>query len=734
MQTAPANWATYIANINHKKEYQVIISEKDGTNPVTYGMESIKAASIESALLADDKWIGNCISRKLSISLINTVTVPRMAKIAINVRLVLNGAYTDYMPLGTWWVDERPSGSLWVALTCYDAMLKTEQPFIDAELESSTWPIAMTDAVTEICTRIGVTLDSRTAILTGSDYVVPYTNDLTMREVLENIGAAHGGNWTITSEGKLRLIVLSDAGATPVHALGQKIKSFYSGDALTVSSVTLNDDADNAFTAGDSTGYALNVDCLYATQAIADALCNTTNGTLYGVAYKPFEAMQTYLDPLAELGDDVSVNGISSVIFTADISITSAYTADISCPYEQEVDHEFPYLTAIERQAKRTVKLNSSYYGTTISRTSGLVIDKLVNDVVTARAIFNSDTLAMQALKNGVLTNCVYFDPAIGKFVFDGELSADVINALSAVITPNLYADKATISELTVDQLDTSVKIQNYLKESTADVNYIKAVGQIIQFITASVATAYGATRTSSGSWDMASNQQTDTYYSIATVNNTTGAISYSGGATMSAWDAYNSGRIYRAIDATSFYKLTGKNALAYVLYDVYTAGAVGTNYEQAKNRNGDLLYWTDETHVAATTDETAYPVYIYLYNEAVKMGLSFYDDTGTYIPRIVMGAGTGTGDNDKLIIYKPQDEAIIKYVRYNGEETTISMSEFVDAKMRRLTSCAINKSAGQVTVTMEGESTPVTLTYSETATSMTFTWPDGHTATVAIS
>lgn len=103
-------------------------------------------------------------------------------------------------------------------------------------------------------------------------------------------------------------------------------------------------------------------------------------------------------------------------------------------------------------------------------------------------------------------------------------------------------------------------------------------------------------------------------------------------------------------------------------------------------------------------------------------------------MPVLTLGAGTGTGDNDKLIIYKPQDEAIIKYVRENGEKTTITLSDFVDAKMRRLKSCAIDKTAGSISVTMEGETTPVALTYTETDTSMTFTWPDGFTTTVAIS
>ena len=114
----------------------------------------------------------------------------------------------------------------------------------------------------------------------------------------------------------------------------------------------------------------------------------------------------------------------------------------------------------------------------------------------------------------------------------------------------------------------------------------------------------------------------------------------------MTAWDAFNSGRIYRAINSTSCYKLTGKSALAYIYYDVYTVSAISSgDHEQAKNRNGDLLYWTDDTYVSATTDETDYPVYIYIYNEAVKQMFTFELDSesGNYVPVSIYGAGTGT-------------------------------------------------------------------------------------------
>lgn len=199
-----------------------------------------------------------------------------------------------------------------------------------------------------------------------------------------------------------------------------------------------------------------------------------------------------------------------------------------------------------------------------------------------ARAFFKSDGLKFQA-GDGTGTNWtdkIYFDPTTGTYIFDGTLSADVISALSAVITPNLYAEKATISELTVDQLDTSTKVQNYLSASTADVNYIKIYEQTIEFVTAS----------------------TD-----------------------------------------------------------------GSASEQAVNRNSEPLYWTDETHTAATTTETDYPVYQYTYTEQIKLSLQFISDGSTYTPKIVLGVGDGvTSESAKAIIYKGTDGLEINYYQPN--------------------------------------------------------------------
>jgi hypothetical protein len=85
------------------------------------------------------------------------------------------------------------------------------------------------------------------------------------------------------------------------------------------------------------------------------------------------------------------------------------------------------------------------------------------------------------------------------------------------------------------------------------------------------------------------------------------------------------------------------------------------------------------------------------------------------------------------LFIQKLEDIAKFTYVTDTGAETFLNMTDFVDAKMRRIENVAIDKSSGTVSVLLEGRSSPEMLSYSESADSMTFIWPDGHTARISI-
>lgn len=73
----------------------------------------------------------------------------------------------------------------------------------------------------------------------------------------------------------------------------------------------------------------------------------------------------------------------------------------------------------------------------------------------------------------------------------DGTVIANKLQSKSVVtpttITNTLTAQKAYIAELTVDELETSTKVQKYLVSDITDVNYIRVKGQGISWVTATV-------------------------------------------------------------------------------------------------------------------------------------------------------------------------------------------------------------------------------------------------------
>lgn len=102
------------------------------------------------------------------------------------------------------------------------------------------------------------------------------------------------------------------------------------------------------------------------------------------------------------------------------------------------------------------------------------------------------------------------------------------------------------------------------------------------------------------------------------------------------------------------------------------TASTTGTDDEQAKNRSGQLLYWTDDTFEHVTTSSTEYPAMQYIYTELTKLKLFFEYNGTNYIPKIVFGAGTGEGDNGKAFMYKDEGGLYIDYNTNTGGQFSI--------------------------------------------------------------
>ena len=115
-------------------------------------------------------------------------------------------------------------------------------------------------------------------------------------------------------------------------------------------------------TAGNNSGYVLEIDNPIGTQEIANAILASLR--MRGVKYTPYEADGAMIDPAAEIGDNVNISGVRSTILSMRTVHSHLMSADISAPYDEEVDHEYPYTPKTQREFKR----ESSYARSRISQ------------------------------------------------------------------------------------------------------------------------------------------------------------------------------------------------------------------------------------------------------------------------------------------------------------------------------------------------------------------------------
>lgn len=298
------------------------------------------------------------------------------------IRLTNDTQYSEWLPKGVFFTNRRTvEDNLWT-VEAYDAMLKADITWTTRP--GFTFPCTMEAAVRDIAYSMDVELDER-------NVYQPYTmkeypaGEYNRRDALMDIGAAHGGNWYISDEGKLRLVPLisfpketnylvtehgdailfggtrillapsndtAQSGAGPSHPadgskfyVGLDVTGFENhGKDLAATSVTFQVDSDNVITAGTYAGMDLYAICPYATQEMALNVLLQTRG----YQYQAFSADAANLDPAAELGDGVDVGGIYSVISA--IEDNGDGYPSLSAPGETELEDEYQYRSTAQRE------------------------------------------------------------------------------------------------------------------------------------------------------------------------------------------------------------------------------------------------------------------------------------------------------------------------------------------------------------------------------------------------
>lgn len=115
-----------------------------------------------------------------------------------------------------------------------------------------------------------------------------------------------------------------------------------------------------------------------------------------------------------------------------------------------------------------------------------------------------------------------------------------------------------------------------------------------------------------------------------------------------------------------------------------FVAGIAKSTTEQAKNPNGELIYWEADPagasigsdgypyangeRIFTTTKQTSWPVTVYQYEEQVKRAISFQSDGQYYYPVDVFGAGDTNGKQRGYLV-KRQNSLELTYETSTGKQ-----------------------------------------------------------------
>lgn len=131
--------------------------------------------------------------------------------------------------------------------------------------------------------------------------------------------------------------------------IGRSAKGYTSTPELPkYTKVRINVDDDSFYEAGSGDN-VLELDCPWGSQQMANDILESIGEFVY----RPYDTEWAKLDPAAELGDGVIINGVFSGIYVNETNFSTLMAARIAAPQENAVDHEYPYKSPTDRKTTR---------------------------------------------------------------------------------------------------------------------------------------------------------------------------------------------------------------------------------------------------------------------------------------------------------------------------------------------------------------------------------------------
>lgn len=342
--------------------------------------------------------------------------IPKNSEVRFEIKISGERGDTEWFPFGTYFIDNRVVGKSTLTFQCYDRMLFADKPFWDTYVEWSGDPSAkslrpvmkMSKVLTVIADGMSARLDPRNRIF--NDPEVRIDADYTCREVLRDIAISNAGNFIITDEDTLRLLVLAndsggsiesrndflvltmsdspqvlavnpsnfvsnEQGQVEIIGLQQGLNTFeYPNgtsafeyyDAVQLQALVMvfeeggasdgegedeEEQGANYFLSGDPEGVpSLEVTNVFATQEI----CDSVYEAIRGYEYRGFNASTVILDPAIEIGDPIVLQ--NTFVNVINCSWYGVLASDLESPLSGNTTSEFPYKSSEARTFSKVIK------------------------------------------------------------------------------------------------------------------------------------------------------------------------------------------------------------------------------------------------------------------------------------------------------------------------------------------------------------------------------------------
>ena len=182
--------------------------------------------------------------------------------------------------------------------------------------------------------------------------------------------------------------------------IGRSAKGYTSTPELPkYTKVRINVDDDSFYEAGTGDN-VLELDCPWGSQQMANDILESIGEFVY----RPYDTEWAKLDPAAELGDGVTINGVFSGIYVNETNFSTLMAARIAAPQENAVDHEYPYKSPTDRKTTRQfAETRASLRVNAASIQAEVTARKTSDTEFRSALLMNADSISAEvtARKNG---------------------------------------------------------------------------------------------------------------------------------------------------------------------------------------------------------------------------------------------------------------------------------------------------------------------------------------------